>query len=70
MWIELKAIEEEKVDLEKERLWLMADVVSTTKHEHELKIMFMDTTCLDDTKDVCVGNICSNLSTSRWRQWE
>ena len=49
MRIELKAIEEEKVDLEKERLWLMADVVSTTKHEHELKIMFMDTRCLDDT---------------------
>ena len=47
--IELKAIEEEKVDLEKERLQLMANVVSTTKHEHELKIMFMDTSCLDDT---------------------
>ena len=49
MRIELKAIEEEKVDLEKERLRLMADVVNTTKHEHELKIMFMDTSCLDDT---------------------
>jgi hypothetical protein len=49
MRIELKAIEEEKVDLEKERLRLMADVVSTTKHENELKIMFMDTSCIDDT---------------------
>jgi hypothetical protein len=70
-WIEIRAMEECKVAIEEEKLRVLGEEAPAKKMEQEYKIMFMDTTGLDETqKGVCGVNACANSIIKDGWQWE
>ena len=55
------AFEERKVAIEEEKLRIMGDKVINKNLEREQKIMFMDTSCLDDQQKTYVSTMHAGI---------
>jgi len=78
-WMEVKAmeerkatieerkatIEERKVAIEEEKLRIMSEKAMNKKLEQEQKIMFMDSSCLDDDQKAYVSAVRAQILTAR-----
>jgi hypothetical protein len=64
-WIEIRAMEECKVAIEEEKLRVLGEEAPAKKMEQEYKIMFMDTTGLDETQRVYVESMRAQILSSR-----
>lgn len=59
------AIEERKVAIEEEKLRIMNEKAMNKKLEQEQKIMFMDSSCLDDDQKAYVSAMRAQILTAR-----
>ena len=64
-WIEIRAMEERKVAIEEEKLRVLGDEAQTKKMKQEYKIMFMDTTGLDEKQRAYVESMRAQILSSR-----
>ena len=64
-WIEIRAMEERKVAIEEEKLRVLRVEAQAKKMKEEYKIMFMDTTGLDEKQRAYVESMRAQILSSR-----